>query len=664
MKPAPYAPLRLHHAAAWYPDLWSEAVWAEDMVQMRAHGLTAARVGEFCWSRLEPREGSFDFGWLRRALDLAHASGIGVVLCTPTATPPLWVLKKHPDAPFLDRDGRPATHGGRQHASYSHPGFRACCAGIVARIAEEFGEHPALIAWQTDNEYRGHQPLDTSPAAAIAWTAWLRVRYGKIEALNEAWGTHMWSQWYQTFEEVPVARAPLTTGHHTYSLEADYRRFMSDEVVVFNRAQCDLIRAHSTRPITHNSIACTEEDALAADLDFISVDVYQPPDRLWDPLMHFDFMRGLGRRRGGFWVMETAPECLARVPFPRHWLRSLAFASWCSGGEGFSYWLWRQQRSGVEISHPCILHACGKPTLGAADVRQVGELRPRLEPLLREWRPALAEVALLRSDRHGRTLLDHGIGTFRGGFSWWEVMHTHHRALLAAGVWKDGLFDGDALDGYRMVFAIGLMACTPEFLENARRFVASGGVLVLGAHAGTRTVACTIPTNAIQGDLEKLFGFEAAHLSYLHETPVTLADGTRATGKYGMIAYLPQPGDEVMGVYDHPRFGGLAWGVSRAFGSGRVYALGSELDLAATTSLHTGIVDRHTVARHPQQPGVFVFPQRAADGSGSRAWAVVNSTEASAQITLPSSGSDLLGQRPVSATFELAAGEVAFVEAS
>ena len=33
-------------------------------------GLTYVRIGEFAWSRLEPRDGELNFDWLDRALDI------------------------------------------------------------------------------------------------------------------------------------------------------------------------------------------------------------------------------------------------------------------------------------------------------------------------------------------------------------------------------------------------------------------------------------------------------------------------------------------------------------------------------------------------------------------------------------------------------------------
>ena len=76
----------------YYPEHWPETMWADDARRMRGIGITRVRIGEFAWSRLEPEPGRYDFDWLARAVDALHAEGLGVILGTPTATPPKWLL--------------------------------------------------------------------------------------------------------------------------------------------------------------------------------------------------------------------------------------------------------------------------------------------------------------------------------------------------------------------------------------------------------------------------------------------------------------------------------------------------------------------------------------------------------------------------------------------
>ena len=102
-------PLRM--GTAWYPEQWPESRWDADLALMQAAHLTVVRVGEFAWSRMEPREGVFDFDWLDRAIAAASRHGIAVVLGTPTAAPPAWLTTAHPETLRIDENGVRDEHG-------------------------------------------------------------------------------------------------------------------------------------------------------------------------------------------------------------------------------------------------------------------------------------------------------------------------------------------------------------------------------------------------------------------------------------------------------------------------------------------------------------------------------------------------------------------------
>ncbi|HXF60279.1 MAG TPA: beta-galactosidase, partial [Caldilineaceae bacterium] len=82
----------------YYPEHWPPERWPEDARHMRAAGFNTVRLAEFAWSRLEPRPNRFDFDWLDRAIAILHNEGMEVVLGTPTASPPPWVMAMYPDA--------------------------------------------------------------------------------------------------------------------------------------------------------------------------------------------------------------------------------------------------------------------------------------------------------------------------------------------------------------------------------------------------------------------------------------------------------------------------------------------------------------------------------------------------------------------------------------
>ena len=178
----------------YYPEHWPEEIWADDARRMAEAGLTWVRIGEFAWSLMEPEPGRYDFGWLDRAIDILGAAGLKVVLGTPTATPPRWMLERHPDMLPVDAEGRARKFGSRRHYCFSHKGYREECRRIATALGERYGKHPHVHAWQIDNEYACHDTtLSYSDAARAGFRDWLAQRYQSPDALNRAWGNVFWS---------------------------------------------------------------------------------------------------------------------------------------------------------------------------------------------------------------------------------------------------------------------------------------------------------------------------------------------------------------------------------------------------------------------------------------------------------------------------------------
>ena len=158
----------------YYPEHWPRDRWERYARQMREVGLSYVRIGEFAWSRIEPREGQFAWSWLDEAVETLAAAGRKVVLGTPTAAPPVWLARKHPEILSVDAGGRRRDHGGRRHYDFSSRVYREHARRITRVIAERYGTHPAVVGWQTDNELSEHQSY--SSEALHAFREWLGER--------------------------------------------------------------------------------------------------------------------------------------------------------------------------------------------------------------------------------------------------------------------------------------------------------------------------------------------------------------------------------------------------------------------------------------------------------------------------------------------------------
>lgn len=491
----------------YYPEHWPEAIWAEDAQRMAQMGLSWVRIGEFAWSRLEPRPGEYRFNWLDRAVDTLAAAGLKIVMGTPSATPPRWMLDRHPDMCAVTAYGHVLGPGSRRHYCFSHRPYRADAAQMAARLAERYGRHPALGAWQIDNEYACHGTARSySEAARVAFVHWLKQRYSTVEALNTAWGAVFWSMEYGAFEEVDLPRP--TVADHNPAHELDFRRFTSDEIAAFNQAQVNAIVPFSDAPISHNYMGrITDFDhfALGSQMQIATWDSYPlgfledrvPADdahrisfaRQGDPdfqAFHHDLYRAVGR--GRWWVMEQQPGPVNWAPYNPEPLpgmvRLWSWEAFAHGAESVSYFRWRQAPFGQEQMHSGLNRPDGTPAPASAEVAQ----------LAREIadHPAVEESA-------ARVAI---IFDYQAQWSWevqpqgldcnyFELVFSLYRALRAKGQSIDIVpAEGAEFGGYDLIFVPGL-EIVPEHL--LARLAASGAVCCLGPRFGAKTAVFAIP---------------------------------------------------------------------------------------------------------------------------------------------------------------------------
>ena len=529
-------PMRL--GVCYYPEHWPEDWWADDARRMVEMGLTRVRIGEFAWSRIEPEPGQFDWGWLDRAIETLGNAGLGIILGTPTATPPKWLVDQMPDMIAVDAGGKPRKFGSRRHYCFSHLGYRAQSARITQAVAERYGNHPAIVAWQTDNEYGCHDTaVSYSEAAQSGFRLWLAARYGDIAALNTAWGNVFWSQEYRSFDEVDLPNLTVTEPNPAHVLA--FRRFSSDQVVAFNCTQVSILRQLSPgRDVTHNFMGFfTQFDhhAVGADLDVSTWDSYPLGflEQFWFSedeklrytrqghpdiaAFHHDLYRGCSKGRWAVMEQQPGPVNWARfnpAPLPGM-VRLWTLEAMAHGAEFVSYFRWRQAPFAQEQMHAGLLRPDRIDDVGAhearaaaADIETIGALGlpPKSVALIYGYEADWVTDA----QPQGKS------------FSALRVSFEYYTALRKLGLDVDIIAPDTALDGYQMV-VVPCLPIVPDAL--AARLIAFSGPVLIGARTGSKTSEFAIPPALPPGPLQDWLGLKVIRVESLRNGFAYQGDG-------------------------------------------------------------------------------------------------------------------------------------------
>ncbi|WP_035053158.1 beta-galactosidase [Andreprevotia chitinilytica] len=517
----------------YYPEHWPEAQWESDARRMAEMGITHVRIAEFAWSRMEPDQGRYDWSWLDRAIGILADAGLKLVLGTPTAAPPQWLIKAYPDVLPFRADGGQWKFGSRRHYDVSNPQYLRECTRIVTAMAQRYGRHPAVVAWQTDNELACHDTVPSySPAALARFHAWLTERYGEIDTLNRAWGNVFWSMEYRSFEQIGFPVQTPTDANPIHLL--DFRRFLSAEVVSFHQLQAQIIREYAPgRDLLHNFMgffgAFDHYEFAKAGLDVAAWDSYplartevlpfsEAEKARWARTGHpdvsafsHDLYRGVGK--GRFWVMEQQAGPVNWGPWnptpAPGMVRLWAWEGLAHGAELVSWFRWRQAPFAQEHLHSGLNLPCDGLSPGGEEAARVGRELERfpIAPVTAKAQVALVfdyeSLWLFDIQRHGKT------------FDYQMLVFDYYRTLRQLGLDIDILPRDADFSGYKLVVVPSLAVMDDAMVERVRQ---SDAQWVFGPRTGSRTRDFAIPATLPPGPLQALLPIQVMEVESLRPT--------------------------------------------------------------------------------------------------------------------------------------------------
>lgn len=579
--------------AYYYPEHWDESQWERDLKQMHELGFEFTHFAEFAWAQLEPQEGVYDFSWLDRAVALAAKYDLKVVMCTSTATPPVWLSRKYPEILLKSEDGTVQDHGARQHASFASPVYRKLAYRMIEELARHYGNDSRIIGWQLDNEPAVQ--FDYNQAAEEAFREFLKEKYHhNIQELNAAWGTAFWSEVYSRFEEITLPKtAQMFMNHHQI---LDYRRFAAKQTNDFLNEQCRLIKKYAKNQwVTTNYIPDYDKGHIGGskDLDFVSYTRYMVYGdnegigrrgyRVGNPLriaMANDFFRPVN---GTYGVMELQPGqvnwgSINPQPLPgavRLWLWSV----FAGGSDFICTYRYRQPLYGTEQYHYGIVGTDGVTVTPGG--REYEQFMKEIRSLRKDYRPKedkpetylKRKTAILWNPENYWS-----IDRQKQNATWNTFAHVdkYYRTLKSYAAPVDFISEEKDFSQYPVMIVPAYQLADKELVARWKKYVEEGGNLVLTCRTAQKDRFGRLPEAPFGSMIDELTGnhIEFYDLLLSQDPGQVKMDGKVYTWNTWGEILQPGASNEVWATYTNEFYEGKPAVTFRKLGKGSVTYIG------------------------------------------------------------------------------------------
>ena len=587
--------LKLLHGGDYNPEQWLDRpdILAQDIELMKKARVNTVTLGVFSWSALEPQEGMYTLDWLADIIHNLYANGIRTILATPSAARPAWLAHKYPEVRRVRADRVRELYNRRQNYCYTSPLYRDKVRRIDQKLAQRFGNDPAVILWHISNEMGGDCHCELCQAE---FRRWLQARYGSLQALNKAWNARFWSHDYTAWEQI---ESPAPQGENAVqALALDWKRFVSDRHIDFLKFERDTVKelapgAKFTANMMYRFDGI-DYFKMAKEIDVASWDNYptwhKPTETVEETALDTAMMHDLFYSMKGrpFLLMESSPSFTNWQPISKQKKPGIAelaaLQTVAHGADSVLYFQWRASRGAEEKFHGAVVGHDGRQDARAfTETVQVGEKLEKLSEITAVQRE---KQALIVHDWQNKWALEGSCGPRNAGLGYWDELKRHYNALARAGIAVEFGDETADLTGYRLVVVPMLYLLTDAFAKKLCDFAQSGGTIVVTYWTGVVDESDLCRLGDTPYGLTELLGLRRTEIDGMYDgetrrcTPV---DGcTLPETQASILCEVAVPNDndpaKPLCVYAEDYFAQHPAAAVHKYGAGRAYYLASRFD--------------------------------------------------------------------------------------
>ena len=471
---------------------------------MKDAGFNVVRMGHLAWDSYEPSEGRFEFGWFDRVMDRMAAAGIKVILDIPVRPAPMWVHKLSPGTTIVTFQGDSLQPVHRYYNDVGDPGYQEFALRLADRMSARYASHPALMAFGIDNEL-GDGSISYSESVRQRFIAWLKARYGSVDALNEAWAGWRWSRRVTSFDEVVLPDLGDAGYGGNAERQLDFRRFLSDEIVGFYSSVIDRVNANAPGVPTFTNAW------------YYSTKFFDYAELSYSGRMTYG---GCGFYPGTaldtYYGMRGAAFGMARIQFEQdtpHWCaefttmqaapgacRKQAYMTLMYGNQMVCGWTMQSMWAGEEQYLQGLVDWDGVPNYKYYEYKRIAEEFSKIEKFF-PYKP----------DYQIGIALDF-VSTALGRMNGYPVAAHENQAQACFDWFFDRNMDVRIIDparsnfDYKLVILPGVAYMSEETVAKVREYVARGGVVIMTSRSAMTDGRGQVLKSTQPGGLDDVFG--------------------------------------------------------------------------------------------------------------------------------------------------------------